>query len=57
MRTKLVVAEGYTMFRQGLIALLKQQQDMEVLGEAKDGPEAVKACRELRPDLVIIESP
>ena len=55
MRTKVVVAEGYTMFRQGLIALLKQQQDIEVLGEAKDGREAVKACQELRPDLVIID--
>ena len=55
MRTKVVVAEGYTMFRQGLIALLKQQQDIKVLGEAKNAREAVKACQELRPDLVIID--
>ena len=54
MWTKLVVAQGHTMIRQGLIALLKQERDMEVLGEAKDGPEAVKACRELRPNLVIM---
>ena len=48
MRTKVVVAEGYTMFRQGLIGLLTQQQDIEVLGEAKDAAAAVKACQELR---------
>ena len=55
MGTKIVVADGQAMFRQGLIALLKQQQDLEVLGEAKDGRDAVKACQELRPDLVIID--
>ncbi len=55
MRRRVVVADDHLMFRQGLISLLKQQDDIEVVGEAEDGRGAVKICQTLHPDLVIMD--
>lgn len=51
---RVVVADDHRMFREGLIALLKAQH-FEVIGDAEDGRSAVKMCRKLRPDLVIMD--
>jgi two-component system NarL family response regulator len=42
-------------FREGLAQLLSSQEDMQVVGEADDGLEAVEKAKELRPDLVIMD--
>ena len=55
MRKRVVVADDHRMFRQGLISLLKQQDYLEVVGEAEDGRSAIAACQNLRPDLVIMD--
>ena len=52
---RVLLAEGSTLFRQGLRTLLKTQPDIEVVGEAADGWEAVIESRRLLPDLVILE--
>ena len=51
----IVIAEDYTIVRQGLKALLESFTGVEVVGEAKDGREAVQCARRLRPDLVLMD--
>ena len=41
--------------REGLRAVLAGEEDLEVVGEATDGQEALKMCRSLKPDLVLMD--
>lgn len=52
---RLVLADDHTIFRAGLKALLELEDDLEVVGEAADGGEAVDEARRLRPDVVIMD--
>jgi two-component system, NarL family, response regulator NreC len=52
---KTIVADDHDVVRKGLIFLLTRSKRAEVVGEAKDGREAVKLVAEHRPDLVIID--
>lgn len=51
----IVLADDHGIVRAGLKALLERQPDMKVLGEAADGPEALRAARELRPTVLITD--
>jgi len=50
-----VVADDQAMIRAGFAALLAAQPDLQVVGEAADGMEAVAAARDLRPDVVLMD--
>jgi len=52
---RVLIADDHTMFRAGLRALLATEQDIEVIGEAADGQEAVAQSRELVPDVVVMD--
>jgi DNA-binding NarL/FixJ family response regulator len=51
----LVVADDHEVVRAGFAALLDTQPDFTVLGTAADGAQAVAACRELQPDVVLMD--
>jgi two-component system response regulator NreC len=54
-RLKVVVAEDHTIVRQGLCAIVGAQPDVQVVGEATDGREAVRLVAELQPDVVVMD--
>ena len=52
---KVLVVEDHTMVREGLCMILKLEHDLEVVGEAKDGREAVAMAMALHPDVVLMD--
>lgn len=55
MRNRVVLAEDHKLFREALRNMLQRQQDIEVVGEAGDGIEAVELVRSLLPDVVVTD--
>ncbi|MCL5962418.1 MAG: response regulator transcription factor [Chloroflexi bacterium] len=54
-RIRVILADDHTLFRQGLKQLLERQGDLEVVGEANDGLEAVEKTDFLDPDVVLMD--
>lgn len=52
---RVLLAEDHTIVRQGLRALLSSHDDLEVVGEAANGVEAVRLATELGPDVVVMD--
>ena len=52
---RIVVADDHGVVRDGFSALLSTQPDFAVVGTARDGSEAVEVCRELAPDVVLMD--
>lgn len=52
---KIIIAEDHPMFRGGVRSLLATTDDLEVIGEAADGEEAVRLAGELQPDLILMD--
>ncbi len=52
---RILIADDHPIFRAGLRALLEAQPDMQVIGEAGNGQEAVARARQLQPDVVLLD--
>jgi len=50
-----ILADDHTVVRQGLRALLDAEEDMQVVGEADNGRQAVQIAQRLRPDVVVMD--
>jgi two-component system response regulator NreC len=54
-KIKFLLVDDHTMFRQGIRKMLSAEPDMEVVGEASNGGEAVECSEQMRPDIVLMD--
>jgi NarL family two-component system response regulator LiaR len=54
-KIKVLIADDHALFREGTRSLIEQETDMEVVGEASDGAEAIKLVTELHPHVVLMD--
>lgn len=52
---KVLVADDHPIVRRGIIDILSEQEELKVVGEARDGLEAVEKARKLAPDIVVMD--
>ncbi len=52
---KVLIADDHTLFRRGIAATLANQAELEVVGEAADGLEAIAKAKKLTPDVVLMD--
>ena len=52
---RVLIADDHELVRDGFRRMLDYEEDLEVVGEARDGREAVELCRRLEPDLVLMD--
>ncbi len=54
-RIRVMIVDDHTVVRKGLAAFLLSCHDLELVGEAGSGPEAVRLCGQVRPDVVLMD--
>ncbi len=54
-RIRVLVADDHALYRRGLEMVLGQEDDIEIVGEAGDGAEAIRRTEELLPDVVLMD--
>lgn len=52
---RVLIVDDHIVMRQGLAALLELEADLQVIGEASDGLEAIAKARELQPDVIVMD--
>ena len=54
-KIRIIIADDHGVLREGTRELLQKEKDMEVVGEAADGEEAVRLAKEFKPDVAIVD--
>ncbi len=54
-RMRVLLVDDHSLFRKGLASLMSDRNDIDVVGEAENGNEAIRITRELLPDLVLMD--
>ena len=54
-KIRILVTDDHTLFRQGIKTLLSAESDLDIVGDAANGGEAVEKVTELRPDIVLMD--
>lgn len=54
-RSRILLVDDHELFREGVVNVINSQPDMEVVGQANDGLEALTMADELRPDLILMD--
>src|SRR3954453_5318719 len=54
-RTRILLVDDHAVVRQGFKMILDAQSDMEIVGEAGNGREAVELAEQLKPDVVVMD--
>lgn len=52
---RVVIVDDHQLVRQGIVRLMEGTDDLEVVGEAKDGQEALALARSLHPDVMVLD--
>lgn len=52
---RIVIADDHALFREGLRRILEFEQDIKIVGEAKDGTETFELVRRLKPDVILMD--
>lgn len=55
MKIKVLIADDHSLVRAGIISLLTHEEEIEIIGEAKDGVETYRKTIELSPDIVLLD--
>ena len=53
--TRILLVDDHNLFIEGLIALMKERSDIELVGQAKDGAEAFTQAGKLKPDIILMD--
>ena len=54
-RLRVLIVDDHALFRRGLQMVLRQERDIEVVGEASDGHEAIAKAQETSPDVILMD--
>ncbi len=54
-KIKVLIVDDHSLFREGLAQLLSLEEDLEVVGEARDGEECLQKVKELEPDVILLD--
>lgn len=52
---RVLIVDDHAMVRKGLIAFLKNQPEIDLVGEACDGKEAIESCQQNQPDVILMD--
>ncbi|MBI2980487.1 MAG: response regulator transcription factor [Chloroflexi bacterium] len=54
-RIKVLIVDDHVLFRRGITAVLANQENLEIVGEASDGLEAIEKAKQIAPDVILMD--
>jgi DNA-binding NarL/FixJ family response regulator len=55
MPVRIIIADDHRLFREGLVNLLSDSKDIEIIAEAENGNDAIEKAKELNPDIIVMD--